>query len=95
MPLLEIKTARKVTVLCTLEQSTVESVDHYAAFVNASGDDVVNKAIEYVLNKDTEFQKYRNTNPKVTPALRVKKAASTPNGARRGPKPGTNSATAS
>ncbi len=87
MPLLDIKTIKKLTVLCTLEESTVHTVDQYAAFAKASADEVVNKAIEFALAKDAEFQKYRVANPKVPVSLRVKKPASVSASARRGPKP--------
>lgn len=87
MPLLEIKQTRKVTTLCTLEESTATQVDQYAAFVKCLPDEVVNKALEYAFSKDAEFQKYRQTAPKPTHQLRIKKPAAAPTGARRGPKP--------
>jgi hypothetical protein len=87
MPLLEIKATKKVTALCSLEESTALQVDQYAAFVKCLPDEVVNKALEYTFGKDTEFQKYRQTNPQHTPMLRIKKPAAPASGARRGPKP--------
>ena len=33
MPLLDIKQVRKVTITCSLEESTAIQVDQYAAFV--------------------------------------------------------------
>jgi hypothetical protein len=89
MPLLEIKQTRKLTAICLLEESTAAQVDQYAAFAKASPDEVVNKAIEYAFGKDSEFQKFRSTEPKVPPMLRIKKPATAPTGARRGPKPAT------
>ena len=89
MPLLEIKQTRKLTALCSLEESTAHLVNQYAAFVGATPDEVINKALEYTFSKDSEFQKYRGTNPKVTARLRVKTPAAATTGARRGPKPGT------
>jgi hypothetical protein len=86
MPLLEIKATRKVSVLCTLEESTALQVNQYAAFAKEQGDDVVNKALEYAFSKDSEFQKYCVSNPNAPAALRVKKPASVSTGARRGPK---------
>ena len=62
MPLLEIRPTKKITVLCTLEESTALMVNQYAALAKASGDDVVNKALEYALGKDAEFQNYRTAN---------------------------------
>ena len=87
MPLLDIKQTRKVTAICSLEESTALQVDQYAAFVKCLPDEVVNKALEYTFGKDSDFQKYRSTDPKVPAQLRIKKAATVPTGARRGPKP--------
>ena len=86
MPLLEIRPTKKITVLCTLEESTALMVNQYAALAKASGDDVVNKALEYALGKDAEFQKYRTANAAAPAALRVKKPAVAPARARRGAK---------
>ena len=87
MPLLDIKQVRKVTVTCSLEESTALQVDQYAAFVKCQPDEVVNKALEYTFGKDAEFQKFRSAAPKVASQLRIKKPATVPTGARRGPKP--------
>ncbi len=87
MPLLEIKQTRKVTAICTLEESTALQVNQYAAFLKCMPDEVVNKALEYTFGKDAEFQRYRATEPKITAQLRLKKSAVAPTGARRGPKP--------
>ena len=92
MPLLDIKQTRKVTAICSLEESTAIQVDQYAAFVKCLPDEVVNKALEYTFGKDADFQKFRNSNPKVTAQLRIKRVASAPTGTRRGPKPGTSAA---
>jgi hypothetical protein len=89
MPLLDIKQIRKVTITCSLEESTAIQVDQYAAFVKCLPDEVVNKALEYTFGKDSDFQKFRSTGPKVAAQLRIKKAATTPAAARRGPKPAT------
>ncbi len=75
MPLLDIKQVRKVTVTCSLEESTAIQVDQYAAFVKCLPDEVVNKALEYTFGKDSDFQKFRSTEPKVTPQLRIKRPA--------------------
>ncbi len=87
MPLLDIKQVRKVTVTCSLEESTAKQVDQYAAFVKCLPDEVVNKALEYTFGKDADFQKFRSSDPKVTSQLRIKRPATEPTGARRGPKP--------
>ncbi len=87
MPLLDIKQTRKVTAICSLEESTAIQVDQYAAFIKCLPDEVVNKALEYTFGKDSEFQKYRTENPKVSAQLRIKKPATVATGARRGPRP--------
>ncbi len=87
MPLLDIKQVRKVTVICTLEESTAFQVDQYAAFVKCLPDEVVNKALEYTFGKDSDFQKFRSTTPKVVSQLRIKRPATEPTGERRGQKP--------
>jgi hypothetical protein len=92
MPLLEIKPTKKITIICSLDESTAAMVNQYAAFAKAPVDDVVNSALEYTFSKDPEFKKYRDTNPVVPAALRVKKPATAPSpqpSARRGPKPAT------
>jgi hypothetical protein len=88
MPLLEIKASKKVTITCSLEESTAKQVDQYAHFLSVPGDDVVNQALEYVFSKDKEFQQYRIANPNgnAPSALRVKKPtpiASSTRGGRR------------
>ena len=93
MPLLNVQQTRKVTAICSLEESNAIQVDQYAAFIKCLPDEVVNKALEYTFGKDAEFQKFRSTQPKVTPQLRIKKTASAPAGTRRGPKPANLSAT--
>ncbi len=92
MPLLEIKQTRKVTAICSLEESTAIQVDQYAAFIKCLPDEVVNKALEYTFGRDSEFQKYRSTEPKVTAQLRIKRPATVATGARRGPKPANHTA---
>ena len=87
MPLLDIKQTRKVTAICSLEESTAIQVDQYAAFVKCLPDEVVNKALEYTFGKDADFQKFRNSNPKITAQLRIKRSASASTPTRRGPKP--------
>jgi hypothetical protein len=58
MPLLEVQQIKTLTATITLEQSTAIYVDKYAAFIQATADDVVNKALEYVFAKDKEFQSF-------------------------------------
>ena len=90
MALLNIKPSKKITFTCTIEESTMLLVDHYAAFLHRSGDGVIDAALEHVFNLDKEFQQYL-TKHKDAPApssLRaVKKTSSASIGLRRGRKP--------
>ena len=85
MPLLEINLSRYVSASVRLDESTAEQVDQYAAFVHASADDVVDKALNYVFSKDRDFQDFLKTAhaKQVAPALRVRKGPS--NGATEQP----------
>ena len=58
MPLLEINQTRYISASVRLDESTAEQVDQYAAFVHASADDVVDKALNYVFSKDRDFQDF-------------------------------------
>jgi len=58
MPLLEIVQIRRVTASIRLEESTAALIDQYAAFLHASADEVVDKALSYVFAKDRDFQDF-------------------------------------
>src|SRR5437899_4276262 len=75
MPLLEINLSRYVSASVRLDESTAEQVDQYAAFINASADDVVDKALNYVFSKDRDFQDFLKTPQakQAASALRVRK----------------------
>jgi hypothetical protein len=75
MPLLEINLSRYVSASVRLDESTAEQVDQYAAFVHASADDVVDKALNYVFSKDRDFQDFLKTPQanQVASTLRVRK----------------------
>ena len=85
MPLLEISQTRYISASVRLDESTAEQVDQYAAFVHASADDVVNKALNYAFSKHRDFQDFWKTPQakQVASALRVRKAPS--NGAAEEP----------
>ena len=88
MPLLEITQSHKVTASIALEESTAKSVDSYAAFMKASADDVVNKALEYVFSKDKEFQQFLQTSAEIKSPqpLRIKASANGNGKGKRGRK---------
>jgi hypothetical protein len=61
MPLLEIVQTRQISATIRLDESTAEQIDQYAAFLHASADEVVDKALAYVFAKDREFQDFLRT----------------------------------
>jgi hypothetical protein len=75
MPLLEINQSRHICASVRLDEATAAQVDQYAAFIHASADDVVDKALNYVFSKDRDFQDFLKTThaKQVSPALRVRK----------------------
>jgi len=56
MPLLEISQIRHICASVRVDEETAAQVDQYAAFIRASADDVVDKALNYVFSKDRDFQ---------------------------------------
>ncbi len=85
MPLLEINQIRHICASVRLDEATAAQVDQYAAFIQASADDVVDKALNYVFSKDRDFQEFLKTPQakQVTSTLRVRKAVT--NGASENP----------
>jgi hypothetical protein len=75
MPLLEINLSRYISASIRLDETTAEQVDQYAAFVHASADDVVDKALNYVFSKDRDFQDFLKTPQakQVASTLRIRK----------------------
>jgi hypothetical protein len=91
MPLLEIVQIRQVTASIRLDESTAAQIDQYAAFLHASADEVVDKALTYVFAKDRDFQDFLRT-PEAARApesLRIRRvpqngaAVESANGARK------------
>ncbi len=78
MPLLEINQIRHICASVRLDKVTAAQVDQYAAFIHASADDVVDKALNYVFSKDRDFQEFLKT-PQAkqsAPTLRIRKGPS-------------------
>lgn len=75
MPLLEIVQIRQITATIRLDESTAGQIDQYAAFLRASADEVVDKALAYVFAKDRDFQDFLRTPEAahVSPSLRVRR----------------------
>ncbi len=87
MPLLEIVQTRQITASIRLDETTAEQIDQYAAFLHASADEVVDKALAYVFAKDREFQEYLRS-PDATRAaqsLRVRRSPQNGDGAEPQP----------
>jgi hypothetical protein len=78
MPLLEINQVRHICASVRLDELTAAQVDQYAAFIQASADDVVDKALNYVFSKDRDFQDFLKTPQakQVASTLRVRKGPS-------------------
>ena len=78
MPLLEINPIRHIRASVRLDEAIAAQVDQYAAFIHASADDVVDKALNYVFSKDRDFQDFLKTPQakQVASALRVRRGPS-------------------
>ena len=89
MPLLEVIQTRHLSASIRLTDSTATQVDQYAAFIHASGNDVVEQALAYVFSKDREFQEFLRTPEaqRITPTLRVRRAAANDGSESAGRKP--------
>jgi len=76
MPLLEIVQTRQITATIRLDETTAEQIDQYAAFLHASADEVVDKALAYVFAKDRDFQEFLRTPEaaRVAQSLRIRRA---------------------
>jgi hypothetical protein len=72
MPLLEINQIRYISAVVRLDETTAEQVDQYAAFVHASADDVVDKALNYVFSKDRDLPQAKQ----VASTLRIRRGPS-------------------
>jgi hypothetical protein len=75
MPLLEITQSRQISASIRLDEATATQVDQYAAFIKATADDVIEKALDYVFSKDRGFQEFLKSPQaqQVTSTLRVRK----------------------
>jgi len=93
MPLIEVNQVRHVSVSIRLDEATATRVDQYAAFIHASADDVVDKALNYVFSKDRDFQEFLKTPQarQVPSTLRVRKAPANAETQRPSKKPASGS----
>jgi len=88
MPLLTVTASKKIDATLRLEESTAKMIDRYAAFLNVSADDVVDKGMEYIFTKDKDFQQHLTKQPdlQVPTSLRIKKTPNTAAGTKNGAK---------
>jgi hypothetical protein len=77
MPLLEVTQTRHLSASIRLTDAIALQTDQYAAFIHASADDVVEQALTYVFSKDRDFQEFLKSPEaqRITPTLRVRRAA--------------------
>ena len=75
MPLLEVTQIRHISASVRLTNTTAAQVDQYAAFIEASADDVIEQALTYVFSKDRDFQEFLKSAQasSVTPTLRIRR----------------------
>lgn len=76
MPLLEIaQTRRYVSAMIRVEETTAQRIDQYAAFMNGTADEVVDKALAYVFTRDKDFQEFlqKPEATRVQASLRVRR----------------------
>jgi len=75
MPLLEVIQSRQISAMVRFDETTATLVDQYAAYIHATADDVVNKALNYVFAKDRDFQDFLKSSDarRITPTLRVRR----------------------
>jgi hypothetical protein len=80
MPLLEVIQSRQITAFVRFDETNATLVDQYAAFIHATADDVVNKALNYVFAKDRDFQDYLKSSDSryVIPTLRIRRTQESP-----------------
>ena len=76
MPLLEVIQTKQVSASVRLSDTTAVQVDQYAAYIHATADDVVEKALQYVFAKDPGFRDFQKTPQakEVASTLRIRKA---------------------
>jgi hypothetical protein len=76
MPLLEVVQTKQVSASIRLTDATATQVDQYAAYIHATADDVVEKALQYIFTKDAGFREFQKTPQakEVASTLRIRKA---------------------
>ncbi len=76
MPLLEIAQNRRyVSAMVRIEETIAQRINQYAAFMNTTPDEVVDKALAYVFARDKDFQEWlqKPEAGRVQPRLRMRR----------------------
>ena len=78
MPLLKITESKRVTIVATIEESTAEAIEQYAAMTGGTPDEVIQQALDYVFSRDKDFTAHRSAKPAARPkvALRIRRPTS-------------------
>ncbi|WP_051979132.1 hypothetical protein [Edaphobacter aggregans] len=61
MPLIEVTQTRRVTANVRFDDAIVMQINQYAAFIGATPDEVINKGLEYLFEKDREFAVFKSS----------------------------------
>src|SRR5579875_2576802 len=88
MPLIEVTQIRRVTAHVRFNEPIVAQINQYAAFIGATPDEVINKGLEYLFDKDREFATFRTTDrckdvPELLKARRPNGSKASRNGAKK------------
>ena len=59
MPLIEVTQIRRVTANVRFNEPVVMQINQYAAFIDATPDEVINKGLEYLFEKDRDFVAFK------------------------------------
>ena len=59
MPLIEVTQNRRVNANVRFNETIVTQINQYAAFISATPDEVINKGLEYLFDKDRDFAAFR------------------------------------
>ena len=59
MPLIEVTQTRRVTAHVRFYEPVVAQINQYASFIGATPDEVINKGLEYLFDKDRDFAAFR------------------------------------
>jgi hypothetical protein len=73
MPLLAVENSSRITIKVTIRSTTAERLNAYASFTKSDPSAVVDEALRYIYDKDTDFATYLTTKPVIPQQLSVVK----------------------